>query len=60
MVESLMNMAIIVSLLLCGVLAIISVLSTIASLLVWRGCMKMYTEYFKDRSMGKRVGNDTK
>lgn len=35
-------------------LVVINGLIIVANLLVLRGCMKMYTEYFKDRSMANR------
>ncbi len=34
--------------------AIMCIGSVTACLLVWRGCMKMYTEYFKDVSARSR------
>ena len=35
---------------------VVNALILVATAVIMRGCMKMYTEYFKDRSMGKRVG----
>ena len=33
----------------------VNALILVASTVILRGCMKMYTEYFKDRSMSNRV-----
>lgn len=38
-----------------SVLTLICVGCVIACLLVWRGCMKMYTEYFKERAISART-----
>jgi uncharacterized membrane protein len=35
--------------------ALVGLVSVIASLLVWRGCMKMYTEFFKNEAMKGRT-----
>ncbi|MCK5236920.1 MAG: hypothetical protein KAR06_08040 [Deltaproteobacteria bacterium] len=41
--------------LLNAILVVMGIGITIAQLIILRCCMKLYTEYFKDRSMGKRV-----
>jgi hypothetical protein len=37
---------------------IIAMGSIIVNLLLLRACQKMYTEYFKDRSMGNRTNKE--
>ncbi len=38
----------------CGFTVLVNVGIAIFVALTWRGCMKMYTEYFKDRSISHR------
>ena len=35
---------------------IVNALILVSGTIILRGCMKMYTEYFKDRSMSTRLG----